>query len=81
MCKGINVALRVHLKRDNKVRDMMLKAIRPHISNLRGKFRPNWGGLYFVKRILSEGAAYIADLDEMEFASPVNIDKLKKYYP
>ncbi|KAI8555337.1 hypothetical protein RHMOL_Rhmol05G0167100 [Rhododendron molle] len=60
---------------------MVLKAIRRHVSDPRGKFRPNWGGPYLIKRILSGGAAYIADLDGMEFATPVNIDKLRKYYP
>ena len=67
--------------RDINVGDMVLKAIRRHISVPRGKFRPNWGGPYLIKRILSGGAAYIADLDGMEFATPVNIDKLRKYYP
>lgn len=64
-----------------KVGDMVLKVIRWHVSDLRGEFKPNWEGPYFVKRILSGGAAYIADLDGMEFVSLVNIDKLKKYYP
>lgn len=60
---------------------MVLKSICPHVSDPRCKFKPNWGGPYFVKHILSGGAAYIADLDGMEFAKPVNIDKSKKYYP
>ncbi|XP_058181261.1 uncharacterized protein LOC131299699 [Rhododendron vialii] len=39
--------------RDIKVGDMVLKAICRHISDLKGMFKPNWGGPYFVKRILS----------------------------
>lgn len=35
--------------RDINVENMVLKAIRPHISDPRGKFKPNWGGPYFVK--------------------------------
>lgn len=58
----------------------MVKVNVSHVSNPRDKFKPNWAGPYTIKRILSGGATYIMDLDGMDFASPVNIDKLKRYY-
>lgn len=46
----------------------------------RGKFIPNWEGLYLFKAVLPKGAAKISDLEGNEFTKPVNLDRLKKYY-
>ena len=42
-------------------RDMVLRAI--HLSDGRGKFRPNWRGPFLIKRIFSGGAAVLEDMD------------------
>ena len=46
-----------------------------------GKFAPNWGGPYQVIKIKTGGAAFLADLDGIEFTQPCNIDRLKRFYP
>ena len=60
--------------------DLVLKALRKAVHDPRGKFRPSWSGPYIVKTLLSGGAAYLMDLDGVEFTEPVNLDRLKKYY-
>ncbi|KAL7202418.1 hypothetical protein ACSBR1_033985 [Camellia fascicularis] len=47
----------------------------------RGKFRPNWTGPYIIKSIWLGGAVVLMDLDGLEFSQPINMDKLKKYFP
>ncbi|KAL7252703.1 hypothetical protein ACSBR1_007297 [Camellia fascicularis] len=47
----------------------------------RGKFKPNWTGPYIIKSIWSGGAIVLIDLDGLEFSQPINMDKLKKYFP
>ena len=59
---------------------MVLKQSRVIVFDARGKFRPNWEGLYLVKVVLPKGAAKISDLERNEFTEPVNLDHLKKYY-
>ncbi|KAL7249942.1 hypothetical protein ACSBR1_012014 [Camellia fascicularis] len=54
---------------------------RAPIHDPRGKFRPNWTGPYIIKSIWSGGAVVLMDLDGLEFSQPINMDKLKKYYP
>ena len=63
-----------------KAWDMVLKQSRAIVFDLRGKFRPNWEGLYLVKTVLPKGAARISDMEGTEFTEPVNLDHLKKYY-
>ena len=60
--------------------DLALKELRAPIFDPRGKFKPNWVGPYIVKTILSGGAAYLTDLDGIEFKEPIYLDRLKKYY-
>ena len=60
--------------------DLVLKKLRAQIFDPQGKFKPNWVGPYIVKTILSGGAAYLTDLDGIEFKEPINLDRLKKYY-
>ena len=61
--------------------DLVLKDNRAPIHAPRGKFRPNWTGPYIIKSIWSGGAVVLMDLDGLEFSQPINLDKLKKYFP
>ena len=63
-----------------KAGDMVLKQSRAIVFDPRGKFRPNWKGLYLVKAVIPKGAAKISDLEGNEFIEPINLDRLKKYY-
>ena len=58
----------------------MLKEIREPARDPRGKFAQKWTGPYIVIEILSGGAAILTDMDGQQFNSPVNLDRLKKYY-
>ncbi|KAL7199446.1 hypothetical protein ACSBR2_021672 [Camellia fascicularis] len=61
--------------------DLVLKDNRAPIHDPRGKFRPNWTSPYIIKSIWSAGAVVLMDLDGLEFSQPINMDKLKKYFP
>ena len=61
--------------------DLVLKDNRAPIHDLWGKFRRNWTGPYIIKSIWSGGAIILLDLDGLKFSQPINMDKLKKYYP
>ena len=67
--------------RNLKEGDLVLKDNQAPIHDPRGKFRPNWTGPYIIKAIWSGGAVVLMDLDGLEFSQPINLDKLKKYYP
>ncbi|KAL7220944.1 hypothetical protein ACSBR2_013765 [Camellia fascicularis] len=67
--------------RNLKEGDLVLKDNRAPIHDPRGKFRPNWTGPYIIKSIWSGKAVVSMDLDGLEFSQPINMDKLKKYYP
>ncbi|KAL7207890.1 hypothetical protein ACSBR1_029774 [Camellia fascicularis] len=67
--------------RNLKEGDLVQKHNRAPIHDPRGKFRPNWIGPYIIKTIWSGGAIILMDLDGLEFSQPINIDKLKEYYP
>ena len=67
--------------RNLKEGDLVLKDNRAPIHDPRGKFRPNWTGPYIIKSIWSGGAVVLMDLDGLEFSQPINMDKLKKYFP
>ncbi|KAL7243684.1 hypothetical protein ACSBR1_015989 [Camellia fascicularis] len=60
---------------------MVLKDNRALIHDPKGKFKPNWTSPYIIKSIWSKRAIIIIDLDGLEFSQPINMDKLKKYYP
>ncbi|KAL7262741.1 hypothetical protein ACSBR1_000996 [Camellia fascicularis] len=60
---------------------MVLNDNQAPIHGPRGKFRPNWTGPYIIKSIWSRGVIILMDLHGLEFSQPINIDKLKKYYP
>ena len=59
---------------------MVLKVIRGLIKDPRWKFKPNWSGPYFIRKLTPKGAAWLMDLDGNQFLEPTNVDQLKKYY-
>ena len=59
---------------------MVLKVIRGLIKDPRGKFRPSWSGLYFIRELIPKGAAWLMDLDVNQFSKPTNVDQLNRYY-
>ena len=67
--------------RNLKEGDLVLKDNQAPIHDPRGKYRPNWTGHYIIKWLRSGGAMVLMDLDGLEFSQPINMDKLKKYYP
>ncbi|KAL7202422.1 hypothetical protein ACSBR1_033989 [Camellia fascicularis] len=86
MCRVINEELpglfnKKVKSRNLKEGDLVLKDNRAPIYDPRGKFRPNWTGPYIIKSIWLGGAVVLMDLDGLEFSQPINMDKLKKYFP
>ena len=72
---------------DKKVRprqfregDLLLKKILPNQQDQRGKWAPNWDGLYVVKRVFTGGALILLEMDGNDLSSPINSDAVKKYY-
>ena len=43
--------------------DLVLRVLRGLITDLRGKFRPNWSGPYVIIELTLEGAAWLMDID------------------
>ena len=66
--------------RNLKEGDLVLKEVRAQVFDPRGKFKPNWAGLYVIKTLFSGGAAKLMDMDGEELFQPVNFDRLCKYY-
>ena len=60
--------------------DLVLKLIKPIMTDPRDKFKLNWEGPYLVKRMFSKSAAIVSDLEGNEFIEPISMDKLKKYF-
>ena len=60
--------------------NLVLKVLMGLISDPRGKFRPSWSGLYVIRDLTREGAAWLTDLDGNQFSEPINVDQLKKFY-
>lgn len=61
--------------------DMVSKEIKGLISDPRGKFRPHWAGPYIIKKISSDRATCLVNMDENEFVESTNLDSLNEYYP
>jgi len=66
--------------RSLKVGDLVLKKILPIHTDPRGKWTPNYEGLYIVRKVFSGGALILATMDGEDLPSPVNADAVKKYY-
>ena len=52
----------------------------PIVPLIEGKFAPNYGGPYIVKKVLPGGTLILTEMDGRVFSSPVNSDSVKKYY-
>ena len=60
--------------------DLVLRVLRELVTDLRGKFRPNWSGSYIIRELTPEELAWLMDLDGNQFSEPTNVDQLKKFY-
>ena len=60
--------------------DLVLKKILPNQQDQRGKWAPNWDGLYVVKRAFLGEALILTEMDGNDLPSPINSDAVKKYY-
>ena len=58
----------------------MLRRIYPHHAETKGKFSPNWSGPFVVKRVLPNGALYLANIEGKGTETVVNADAVKRYY-
>ena len=87
MCHGQLYQQRRKKAFDKKVRpcvfrecDLMLKKILSFKPDSRGKWTPNYEGLYVVKRAFSRGALILTTMDGEELTRSVNVDAVKKYF-
>ncbi|KAI5409579.1 hypothetical protein KIW84_055126 [Lathyrus oleraceus] len=87
MCHGQLYQQRMKKAFDKKVKprmfregDLVLKKILSFKLDSRGKWTPNYEGLYVVKRAFSGGALILTTMDGKEFTHPVNADAVKKYF-
>ncbi|XP_070003478.1 uncharacterized protein [Nicotiana sylvestris] len=46
----------------------------------KGKFAPNWQGLFVVTRVLSNGVLYLTDVEGKCVEIAINFDAVKRYY-
>ncbi|PHT30099.1 hypothetical protein CQW23_30300 [Capsicum baccatum] len=46
----------------------------------KGKFSPNWQGPFIVKKVLPNGALYLADIEGKMAEIAINADVVKRYY-
>ena len=58
----------------------LVRWILPNQQDPRGKWAPNWQGLYVVMKAFSSGALILIEMDGNELPSPINSDAVKKYY-
>ena len=59
---------------------LVLRRILPHHAETKGKFSPNWRGPFVVKRVLPNGALYLANIEGKGTETVVNADAVKRYY-
>ena len=59
---------------------LVLRHILPHHAETKGKFSPNWRGPFVVKRVLPNGALYLADIEGKVTETVINADAVKTYY-
>ena len=66
--------------RQFKEGDLVLKKILSIQEEAKGKFAPNYHGLFIVKKVLSGRALILAEMDGEDFPQPLNADVIKHYY-
>ena len=76
--------MRVHDKkvrsRQFRERDLVLKKIILSQQDQRGKWAPNWDGLYVVRRAFTGGVLILSEMDGNDLPSSINFDAVNKYY-
>ncbi|XP_015087111.1 uncharacterized protein LOC107030298 [Solanum pennellii] len=60
--------------------ELVLRHILPHHAETNGKFSPNWRGQFVVKRVLPNGALYLANIEGKVTETVVNVDAVNRYY-
>ncbi|XP_069147690.1 uncharacterized protein [Solanum lycopersicum] len=63
-----------------EVGQLILKRMFPHQDEYKGKFAPNYQGPYMVRKVLSEGALVLSEMDGTAWPKPINSDVVKRYY-
>ena len=58
--------------------DLVLKKILLNQQDQRGKWTPNWDGLYVIKRAFTGGALILSEIEGNDLPSPINSDVVKK---
>lgn len=66
--------------RNLEVGDLVIRKILPIHPDPRGKWTPNYEGLYVVRKVFSGGALILSTMDSDDLPSPVNADPVKKYF-
>ncbi|KAA3482965.1 RNA-directed DNA polymerase (Reverse transcriptase), Ribonuclease H [Gossypium australe] len=64
----------------DKKEDLVLQKIIHIQKDFRGKYMPNWEGLYVVKKVFSRGALILTEMDGKNLPNPVNLNSIKKYF-
>ncbi|XP_014499251.2 uncharacterized protein LOC106760315 [Vigna radiata var. radiata] len=87
VCHGQLYQRRMKKAFDKKVRprefhggELVLKKILPIQKDHKGKWTPNYEGLFVVKKAFSGGALILTRMDGEELPLPVNSDAVKKFY-
>ena len=60
--------------------DLVLRKILPIHTDPRGKWTPNYEGLYIMKKAFSWGSLILTNMDGEDVPLPFNSDSVKKYY-
>ncbi|XP_070022453.1 uncharacterized protein [Nicotiana sylvestris] len=64
--------------RNFELEQFVLRRILPHHEEAKGKFSPNWKGLYIVRKLLPKGALYLGDITRNDPETAVNADAVKR---
>ena len=57
-----------------------MEVLRDETFDPRGKMKPELFGPFIIKKIMSEGATRIIDLDGEEMLGSINVDRLRRYH-
>ncbi|XP_070008251.1 uncharacterized protein [Nicotiana sylvestris] len=78
MARAYNKKMR---PRKLEVGQLVLKHILPHQAEAKGKFVPNWQGLFVVTRVLPNSALYLTDIEGKCVDMAINSDAVKRDPP
>ncbi|WCJ43869.1 hypothetical protein M5689_024578 [Euphorbia peplus] len=68
------------VSRPIKVGDLVLKQLLHSTVDPRGKLQPKWEGPFVVKRMYSRGGVKLTNIEGIELAEPINIDRLRYFH-